>query len=62
LAKTGGKKVTIKYFIDYPQERIEEGVNNYQCSYCKVSTLEINGLLEKHKSNCKYRLEKETSQ
>jgi hypothetical protein len=36
-----------KYFIDYPQERIEEGVNNYQCQFCKVPTLTINGLLRK---------------
>ena len=51
--------MTKKYFIDFPQERIVEGVNNYQCSLCKVSTLKINGFLENHKENCAYRMEKE---
>jgi hypothetical protein len=51
--------MTKKYYIDYPQERITEGVNNYQCKFCKVSSLEINGLLENHDKNCAYRQEME---
>ena len=46
----------------YPQEKIDPGKNNYRCLYCKISTLEINGLLEKHKPNCKYRLSMESMQ
>jgi hypothetical protein len=45
-----------KYYIDYPQEKIDPSTNNYQCSYCKVSSLVINGLLEKHKKDCEYRV------
>ena len=49
----------VKFYIDYPQEKIDPSKNNYRCSYCKVSSLEINGLLEKHKNNCDYRIEQE---
>jgi|TARA_B110000196_G_C21085140_1_gene634561 hypothetical protein len=48
-----------KFYIDYPQEKIEEGVNVYQCSICKERALVINGLLDNHKINCKYRINKE---
>ena len=48
-----------KFYIDYPQEKIEPGVNIYRCSICKISSLEINGLLYKHKVNCEYRLKYE---
>ena len=48
-----------KFFIDYPQERIEEGSNFYRCSICKETALTINGLLTNHKASCKYRIEKE---
>ena len=48
-----------KFFIDYPQERIEEGSNVYRCSICKETALTINGLLTNHKASCKYRIEKE---
>ena len=51
-----------KFYIDYPQEKIEPGVNIYRCSICKISSLEINGLLKKHKPNCKYRLSMESMQ
>ena len=51
-----------KFYIDYPQEKIDSSKNNYRCLYCKISTLEINGLLEKHKPNCKYRLSMESMQ
>jgi len=48
-----------KFYIDYPQEKIEEGSNVYRCSICKEKALVINGLLENHKISCKYRLNKE---
>ncbi len=48
-----------KFYIDYPQEKIEPGVNSYRCSFCKINCLEINGLLYKHKVNCEYRLKHE---
>ena len=48
-----------KFYIDYPQEKIEQGVNVYRCSICKVNSLEINGLLSKHKVNCEYRINQE---
>jgi hypothetical protein len=48
-----------KFYIDYPQEKIEQGVNIYRCSICKINSLEINGLLEKHDINCRYRTEHE---
>ena len=48
-----------KFYIDYPQEKIEEGSNVYRCSICKETALTINGLLSNHKSSCKYRIEKE---
>ena len=48
-----------KFYIDYPQEKIEEGSNIYRCSICKETALTINGLLSNHKSSCKYRIEKE---
>ena len=48
-----------KFYIDYPQEKIEEGSNVYRCSICKEKALTINGLISNHKENCKYRLNKE---
>ncbi len=48
-----------KFYIDYPQEKIEQGVNLYQCAICKVSSLSINGLLANHKPSCKYRIDNE---
>ena len=48
-----------KFYIDYPQEKIEPGVNIYRCSFCKISSLEINGLIHKHKVDCEYRLKHE---
>jgi len=43
-----------KYYIDYPQEKIE-----HRCIYCKNKSLYINGLLNKHNVDCKYRIEQE---
>ena len=47
-----------RFYIDYPQERIEEGSNVYRCSICKEKALAINGLLENHKVSCIYRIDK----
>jgi len=48
-----------RFYIDYPQERIEEGSNVYRCSICKEKALKINGLLNNHKASCSYRTDKE---
>ena len=48
-----------EYYIDYPQEKIEPGLNLYRCSICKKESLFINGLLDKHDANCSYRVEQE---
>ena len=48
-----------KFYIDYPQEKIQQGVNAYRCSICKNTARVINGLLGNHKIDCKYRIEKE---
>ncbi|MDC0422729.1 hypothetical protein OAL85_00415 [Methylophilaceae bacterium] len=47
------------FYIDYPQEKKDPAVNNYRCKFCKEESLKINGLLEKHKVNCDYRIEQE---
>ena len=49
--------VKYKFFIDYPQEKIDPNRNDYQCKLCKVSSLKINSLLENHEVNCEYRIE-----
>ncbi len=47
-----------KYFyIDYPQEHLENKLHNYRCAYCKVETTVINGRLEGHLSSCEYRMQ-----
>ena len=46
-----------KFYIDYPQEKIEGGGNVYRCSICKEKALKINGLLDNHKPSCKYRID-----
>jgi len=48
-----------KFYIDYPQEKIEGGGNVYRCSICKEKALKINGLLQNHKIGCTYRTNKE---
>jgi DNA-directed RNA polymerase subunit RPC12/RpoP len=48
-----------RFYIDYPQERIEGGSNVYRCSICKEKALKINGLLNNHKASCSYRIDKE---
>tara|TARA_B100000795_G_scaffold256134_1_gene228321 strand:- start:932 stop:1108 length:177 start_codon:yes stop_codon:yes gene_type:complete len=47
-----------KFYIDYPQEKIDQGANIYRCSLCKESALAINGLLDNHKLSCSYRIDK----
>ena len=51
-----------KYYIDYPQEKIEPNGTEYQCEICKVSSLKINGLIENHNIDCSYRIQKEKLQ
>ena len=36
------------FYIDYPQEKIEEHQHAYRCRYCKIPTTVIFGLLENH--------------
>ena len=48
-----------KFWINYPQEHIEGEMYKYRCSYCKVETTAINGLIENHKEDCIFRKEQE---
>ncbi|ANI99943.1 hypothetical protein A8O14_07590 [Polynucleobacter wuianus] len=43
------------FYIDYPQEKIEEHQHAYRCMYCKIPTTVIFGLLENHAEDCTYR-------
>ncbi len=43
------------FYIDYPQEKIEEHQHAYRCAHCKIPTTIIFGLLENHAENCAYR-------
>jgi hypothetical protein len=43
------------FYIDYPQEKIEEHQHAYRCQYCKIPTTTIFGLLENHAEDCQYR-------
>ena len=43
------------FYIDYPQEKIEERQHAYRCVYCKIPTTVIFGLLENHAQDCEYR-------
>ena len=47
------------YYIDYPQEHVEEQSHTYRCVYCKVVTTKINGSLQGHLPTCDYRLKLE---
>jgi len=51
----------MKKFEDYPKERINATDTNEAavCFFCKTLVNEIQGDLKKHKSDCKYRLQKE---
>jgi hypothetical protein len=43
------------FYIDYPQEKIEEHQHAYRCMFCKIPTTVIFGLLENHAEDCEYR-------
>jgi hypothetical protein len=43
------------FYIDYPQEKIEEHQHAYRCVHCKIPTTVIFGLLENHAEDCAYR-------
>ncbi len=43
------------FYIDYPQEKIEEHQHAYLCAHCKIPTTIIFGLLENHTPDCEYR-------
>ena len=34
------------FYIDYPQEHQGDALHAYQCKFCKIDTVKINGLLE----------------
>ena len=59
LIKKDLRYMETRFCIDYPQEKIEPNTNNYQCKFCKKSSLEINGLLKNHDVSCEYRISKE---
>ena len=44
------------FYIDYPQEKIEEHQHAYRCLHCKIPTTIIFGLLENHAEDCSYRI------
>lgn len=44
-----------EYFNDYETEPIGGGNPYYRCVHCKRSDPEINGRLEGHLTDCKYR-------
>ncbi len=46
-----------KYYCNYPTEPIGGRNPYYQCAHCKRSVPEINGKLDGHEKDCKYRLE-----
>ena len=47
------------FYIDYPQEHLEDQAHSYRCAYCKVGTTVINGSLEGHLPSCEYRIKLE---
>jgi hypothetical protein len=47
------------FYIDYPQEHVENQAHSYRCVYCKVGTTTINGSLEGHLPSCEYRIKQE---
>ncbi len=49
------------YYIDFPQEHLENQMHQYRCVYCKVDTTTINGKLEGHLPSCKYRIKLENA-
>lgn len=49
------------YYIDFPQEHLENQMHSYRCTYCKVETTTINGNLEGHLPTCEYRIKLENA-
>ncbi|MGQ0443248.1 MAG: hypothetical protein ACT4OH_07375 [Methylophilaceae bacterium] len=47
------------FYIDYPQEHLEDQAHTYRCAFCKVVTTTINGSLEGHLPSCEYRVKLE---
>lgn len=50
-------------FEDYPTERTsaDKTNENMVCFFCKTPVKDIQGKLETHKPDCKYRIKKEES-
>ncbi len=44
------------FYIDYPQEHLEDQLHSYRCVHCKVGTTVINGRLAGHLPSCEYRI------
>jgi hypothetical protein len=49
------------YYIDFPQEHLENQMHQYRCVYCKIATTTINGKLEGHLPSCPYRIKLENA-
>jgi hypothetical protein len=49
----------MKYYTDYPREKISENNPYYCCAFCGVSAPAINGDLKNHLEFCEYRKIKE---
>jgi hypothetical protein len=47
------------FYIDFPQEHLEDQLHRYRCVYCKIETTVINGRLDGHTPTCEYRLQLE---
>lgn len=49
------------YYIDFPQEHLENQMHRYRCVFCKEETTVINGKLEGHLPTCEYRIKMENA-
>ena len=48
-----------RFFIDYPQKKLDGELYKYKCASCGIDTVTIDGKLENHLPTCEYRLNKE---
>ena len=48
-----------RFYIDYPQEKLDGELYKYKCAFCGIDTVTIDGMLENHSPTCEYRLQKE---
>ena len=48
-----------RFYIDYPQEKLDGELYKYKCAFCGIDTVTIDGMLENHSRTCEYRLKKE---